>query len=351
MYTKYFAPRGHARFSVFLILATSSLTACSDKGSAGDEQSGLRAAAHCSTPENRAVFLESGEFQFGQIGFYPEEGPVRSEEVDGFWIDTHEVTNRQFAAFVESTGYTTGAERPVDASAYGVPVEQIPPELLLPGSAVFAPPSKPSPRFSDWWTYVPGANWRKPYGSDGPDAVDNEPVVHLNHADMLAYAEWRGGRLPTEIEWEYAAKAGSPDVNGQPEEANSWQGAFPVADQGSDGFKGIAPVACYEANSWGLYDMVGNVWEAVSSDYTSNHSAPVPTSGEATGVSRPGSSPRSKVIKGGSFLCAPNYCQRYRASSRQQQDPTLGASHVGFRLAYDAKPSRRTPDRDTAGRN
>jgi sulfatase modifying factor 1 len=280
----------------------------------------------------------------GQTDVYPEEGPVREIVVDGYWIDRHEVTNRQYAAFVRATGHVTVAEKPVDAAQFGVPISRIPPDMLKPGSAVFTPPKRPSNDYLDWWTYVPGANWRKPYGPNGQDAVPEEPVVHLAYDDMAAYAIWRQGRIPTEAQWEYAARGGEPTGSGQPSEANSWQGVFPVANQETDGFKGIAPVGCYRPNRLGLYDMVGNVWEMTSDFYAPGHD-PEANPANPTGPSRDAAfdpanpTAPTRVVKGGSYLCAPNYCRRYRPAARQGRDTGLGASNVGFRLVYDRRPA------------
>ncbi len=300
--------------------------------------------ASCDTPPDTPVEIAGGSFTMGQVDIYAEEGPLRETRVDTFWIDRHEVTNRQYAEFIAATGYVTLAEKPVDPALYGVPAEQIPPELLLPGSAVFTPPARPSRNYTDWWVYVPGASWMKPYGPDGPDAGSDQPVVHLAYEDMLAYADWAGGRLPTEAEWEYAASAGMDTYTEQPgpQAANSWQGAFPMVNEETDGFRGIAPVGCFTPNANGLYDMVGNVWEVTSDFYRPGHDPADtdnprgPSENAAYDPANPVSP--SRVMKGGSYLCAPNYCQRYRPTSRQGRDPGLGASNVGFRLAYDAAP-------------
>ena len=298
-------------------------------------------ARACRTPTDAPLRLAGGQFEMGSIAVYAEEGPARSVTVDPFWLDRHEVTNAQFARFVAATGHVTVAEEPVDPAAFAVPIDEVPPEMRAAGSAVFVAPKEPSNDYNDWWRYVPGADWRHPYGPAGPRERPAEPVVHLSYDDMAAYARWAGGRLPTEAEWEYAARAGAPSVAEQPVEANSWQGVFPVLDEGTDGFvKRVAPVGCYQPNAFGLYDMVGNVWEMTSDLYAPGHDPAGPTH-NPTGPTRqqaydPGNPGFvSRVVKGGSYLCAPNYCQRYRPAARTARDPGLGASNVGFRVAYD----------------
>jgi formylglycine-generating enzyme required for sulfatase activity len=316
------------------------LAACQPADSEPDAQA--RVERTCTAPGDSAVRIAGGTFLMGQADIYAEEGPVRETSVDTFWIDPHEVTNRQFAEFVAATNYVTIAEKPVDPAMFGVPADQIPAELLLPGSAVFTPPERPSNSYADWWKYVPGANWRKPYGPDGAGFQPDEPVVHLGWDDMVAYAAWKGGRIPTEAEWEFAASAGQPASSDQPEEANSWQGVFPAVNQETDGFKDIAPVGCFAPNANGLYDMVGNVWEVTADLFRPGHdpadrdNPTGPSENAAYDPLNPGFT--SRVMKGGSYLCAPNYCQRYRPAARQGRDPGMGASNVGFRLAYDNLP-------------
>ncbi|MHB9879968.1 formylglycine-generating enzyme family protein [Pacificimonas sp. ICDLI1SI03] len=330
-------------------LAALMISACASETtpSADSEALTVENMKSCPSLTDTPIRLAGGEFVMGQDDIYPEEGPERETRVDAFWIDPHEVTNRQFANFVDETGHITLAEKPVDPNQFGVPADQIPPHMLEPGSAVFSPPQSASRDFQDWWAYVPGANWRKPAGPTGPDAKPNEPVVHLAWEDMVAYARWTGGRLPTEAEWEYAAKGGNPsNSTRQPssERANSWQGAFPVQNEATDGFKGVAPVGCFKPNGFGLYDMVGNVWEVTADFYAAGHNpadrdnprGPSETS-TYDGVN---SQLATRVMKGGSYLCAPNYCQRYRPAARQGVDPGLGSSNVGFRLVYDRMPDQ-----------
>lgn len=315
------------------------LQGCSEASPAKHDAAAPKIARTCGPVADDPVRIAGGTFRMGQDDVYPEEGPIRQVTVGTVWIDRHEVTNAQFAAFVAATGYVTIAERPVDPSEFAAPADRIPPDMLKPGSAVFTPPDQPSNNYADWWEYVPGASWKKPYGPAGPGAVPNEPVVHLSYADMEAYAGWRGGRLPTEAEWEHAASAGAAPTEDQPTEANSWQGLFPMVNESTDGFEGIAPVGCYRPNPNGLYDMVGNVWEMTADFYRPGH--------DPADLDNPHGPDReaaydpnnlgvpSRVIKGGSYLCAPNYCRRYRPAARSARETGLGASNVGFRLAYD----------------
>ncbi|QYJ06853.1 formylglycine-generating enzyme family protein [Qipengyuania flava] len=263
------------------------------------------------------VWIEGGKFVMGEAPRYPEEGPPREVEIPGFWISATEVTNAQFAEFVRETGYVTMAEREPPN------IPGAPPEMLQPGSATFRLPTSDNP---SWWSWTVGAQWRAPNGiGSSIKRRMNDPVVQVAYDDALAYAEWAGKGLPSEEQWEYAARAGlgsltePKDATGKPL-ANYYQGVFPARDLGEDGFTSRAPVGCFEPNAFGLFDMIGNVWE-----WTSTEGA------RADAIERVG------VIKGGSFLCAANYCARYRPAARQFQERGLGTDHIGFRVIDTAR--------------
>jgi formylglycine-generating enzyme required for sulfatase activity len=284
------------------------------------------------------VWVPAGSFTFGDT-VYPEEQPVRPVSVQGFWMDRTEVTNAQFAAFVAATGYVTTAERTVDTRLHpGLPLD-----MQQPGAVVFVSPAdlRGGGDVRQWWQYIPGAQWRHPGGpSTTLQGLDALPVVAVTAEDAQAYARWRGGQLPTEPEWEWAALGGqlrSTVDTVQPEEANTWQGFFPLSNQAKDGFERAAPVGCFQANGYGLFDMIGNVWELTADRYTESHSPQnnVPPD-QPPAAQRPGAPSGRHVIKGGSFLCAPNYCMRYRAAARQPQEDDLASSHVGFRTVLHA---------------
>ncbi|MEM9989092.1 MAG: formylglycine-generating enzyme family protein [Pseudomonadota bacterium] len=270
------------------------------------------------------MYIPSGDFLMGDDRFYPDEAPVRKVHVNEFFLDNHEVTNQQFSEFVNKTGYITAAERDAGISTVERENDTISSYPREAGSNVFVKPANATNNYLDWWQYIPGANWKKPYGPSGTNSLDNAPVVHLTYKDMLAYAEWKGGRLPTEEEWEYAAlSANQPGPGDPPTEANIWQGVFPILNSMEDDFFGISPVGCFAPNQFGLYDMIGNVWEMTSTPFAS--AADMPTDQENA----------QYIIKGGSYLCAENYCRRYRPAAKSLNDVESSASHIGFRLAYD----------------
>ena len=291
-------------------------------------------------------WIPGATFRMGSDDFYPEERPVHRVTVDGFRIDEHPVTNAEFARFIAETGYTTLAENPPDAIAY----PDADPSLLCPGSLVFRrPPSRvPLHDYRAWWSYEPGASWQSPEGTNSDLAGrESHPVVHVAFADALAYAEWAGKTLPSEAEWELAARGGldgatfawgSEFFSGGRPMANTWHGEFPWQNLAGDGYPSTSPVGAFPANGFGLHDMTGNVWEWTADFYIGPHptdakkacciprnprvSAPV--AGDASSIPR-------RVIKGGSYLCAPNYCQRYRPAARQGQAVDTSACHLGFR--------------------
>ncbi len=293
------------------------------------------------------VLIPAGTYVMGAAGIYPEERPEHTVQIDAFRIDAHEVTNEQFARFVNDTGYVTVAERPTDPADWPEGGEI----FAQPGSVTFTPPTMSNPTRS-WWSYTPGANWRHPEGPDS-DIVGREhhPVVHVAWEDAQAYAKWAGRALPTEAQFEYAARSaregqryawGGDEVAPEGEyQANTWQGMFPVQNSESDGYRGTAPVGCFPPNDYGVYDLIGNVWE-----WTADWYAPAHDPGDTNNPQGP-SAERSydpnnagfpvKVIKGGSYLCAPNYCKRYRPAARHAQDAGLGTAHIGFRTVAPAE--------------
>ena len=313
-------------------------------------------------PARDMVWIPGGSFSMGSDHHYPEEAPAHRVRVDGFWIDRAPVTNAQFRKFVKATGHVTLAEKPADPAEYPGAL----PELLAPASIVFVPPPGPvgSGDHYRWWRYVPGANWRHP---EGPGSTikrrDHHPVVHLAHVDALAYAAWAGKQLPSEAEWERAARGGLEGAEfawggelhpgGRPM-ANTFQGDFPHHNSLLDGFERTSPVGSFPPNGFGLLDMIGNVWEWTD-DWYADH-GPVVQAHKVTGgcctlenprggdpqasidaTSQHGSIPR-KVVKGGSFLCAPSYCRRYRPAARMAQGIDTSTCHLGFRCIV--RPAR-----------
>jgi formylglycine-generating enzyme required for sulfatase activity len=308
------------------------------------------------------VWVPGGRFTMGSGHHYPEEAPAHEVVVDGFWIDRHPVTNAQFATFVEATGHITVAEQAPDATDY----PGADPALLVPASAVFTPPPHPVPLTDAyrWWSSISGAGWRHPRGPDSDLAgVADHPVVHVAWPDVLTYAAWAGKEIPTEAEWEFAARGGreaaeyawgdelTPDGAHL---ANVWQGDFPVENRCEDGYRWTSPVGAFPANGYGLLDMIGNVWEWAA-DWWAEHRRLAPATPNCCGPGKVRHNPTGgrqdlsvdpdlplaarttrKVIKGGSYLCAPNYCRRYRPAARLPQAVDTATCHLGFRCVVRA---------------
>jgi len=297
------------------------------------------------------VRIPGGTFRMGSDKHYPEEAPAHRVTVDEFWIDTTPVTNRQFKQFVKATGHVTFAEIPPDPKDYPGAL----PHMLYAGSLVFAPPTRPVNLrdWSQWWTFLKGADWRHPYGpKSNINNLDSHPVVHVAFADALAYAKWAGKDLPTEAEWEFAARGGLDGAEfawgeeftpGGKHMANTWQGEFPRQNLREDGFERTSPVTAFLANGYGVHDMIGNVWEWTTDWYSHKHEADAPKACCIPENPRGGPEVASldprlpniriprKVLKGGSHLCAPNYCRRYRPAARHAEAIDTSTSHVGFR--------------------
>jgi len=303
------------------------------------------------------VAVEGGSFLMGSDDFYPEERPVHRVSVDGFLMDEHPVTVAEFRRFVKETGYVTLAERAPAAEHY----PDADPDLLVPGSLVFRATTGPVDLrdVSNWWWYVPGAQWRNP---EGPDSTlhgrERHPVTHIAIEDAEAFAAWIGKELPTEAEWEFAARGGLEGAafvwGGEfaPKGkmmANTWQGEFPWQNLKTDGYEGTSPVKTFAPNGYGLYDMAGNVWEWTSDFFTpfdgdGEHACCVPhnprsaSPGRSVVPDQPGAHIPRRVIKGGSHLCAPNYCLRYRPAARQSEAIDTSTAHIGFRCVVRSTP-------------
>lgn len=302
-------------------------------------------------PADGMVWIPGGTFAMGSADFYPEERPVHRASVDGFWMDEHPVTVAEYWRFVQATGYLTVAQQPPDPADF----PGADPALLVPGSLVFHRTSGPVDMrdVRNWWAYVPGASWQHPAGpGSGVSRRERHPVTHVAYRDAQAFAAWAGKALPTEAEWEFAARGGldgavyvwGDEVSpGGQLMANTWQGEFPWQNLLLDGYEGTSPVGSFPANGYGLLDMAGNVWEWTSDYFTARHTAdadkpccvprnPLVTSAERSKVAgEPGSGIPRKVIKGGSHLCAPGYCLRYRPAARQGETVDSATSHLGFR--------------------
>ena len=307
-------------------------------------------------PAERMVWVPGGIFSMGSEEFYPEEAPRRRVSIDGFWMDDHPITVAEFRQFVAATGYVTLAEQAPAAADY----PDADPGLLVPGSLVFVQPPGPVDMrdVRNWWAWVAGADWRHPEGPGSTAAGrDRHPVTHVAHGDAEAYAAWAGKDLPTEAEWERAARGGLDGARYPWGDefaprgrlmANTWQGRFPWENLVSDGYDRTSPVGAFPPNGYGLYDMAGNVWEWTSDFFATGpapdngHSCCVPHNPRVTsyngrvGAGQPGGHIPRKVIKGGSHLCAPNYCLRYRPAARQPESVDTSTSHVGFRCVIRA---------------
>lgn len=306
-------------------------------------------------PFENMVRIPGGTFMMGSDKNYEEEAPARKVTVDGFWMDKYELTNAEFRKFIEDTGYVTFCEKPPNPNDYPGAL----PDMLMAASVVFKKPERKvdTRNIYEWWTYVAGANWKHPFGPDSDlEGRDNYPVVHLAYEDVEAYAKWAGKEIPTEAEWEFAARGGLdgkefawgdelyPDGKAM---ANTWQGDFPNENTLEDGYELIAPVGSYPPNGYGLHDIIGNVWEWTC-DFYQYHSKSVNTCCsdfnpriESPDFSFDTATPEIKiprrVMKGGSYLCAPNYCRRYRPAARMAQAIDTSTCHLGCRLIVRIK--------------
>jgi len=358
------------RYSVALILLFS-LSMCKEKtvGEKAASPSGKDAPASLpsdlkvaqpagsSTPEGM-VWIPGGQYMQGAVPrdshAMPHEKPAHPVVIDGFYMDIHEVTNAQFSKFVKETGYITVAERALDWEELKQQLPEGTPKpadsILQPGSLVFRKTKSPVPNlydFSQWWEWRIGANWKRPHGPGSSiEGLEDHPVVQISYEDALAYCEWAGRRLPTEAEWEYAARGGNngsiyfwgDDATSLSKMANTWNGEFPVRNDVTDGFEGKAPVMAFPPNAFGLYDMSGNVWEWTSDWFDNEYYASIAAEGvtrnpegpaEASNPANPYA--QERVIKGGSFLCNESYCASYRISARMASSIDSALEHLGFR--------------------
>ncbi len=346
--------------SASLVCMLALASACGQGTTVKSASTAISTECHMPPPAEHApatqgmVLIHGGDFAMGAQPRHREEGPPRQTRVGAFWIDETEVTNRDFARFIAATHYVTLAERPLDPKIY----PGLAPDQLKPSSLVFVGAASPNASPLQWWSVIAGADWRHPGGpGTSIDRHDDDPVVQVAWEDAVAYASWLGRDLPTEAEWEYAARGGldnapytwgdtPPDETSGKPLANIWQGVFPVLDTGADGYKArVAPVGCFPANGYGLHDMAGNVWEwtkdwyAPGLDPADIDDPQGPQESRARDPDEPGVA--KHVVKGGSFLCADNYCLRYRPPARQAGPPDTGSNHIGFRtiLRVPAPPA------------
>lgn len=318
----------------------------------------IEGGASRGAPFRDMVWVPGGTFRMGSDDHYPEERPVHRVTVDGFWMDACPVTNEQFARFVEATGHRTFAEIPPNPDDYPDAL----PHMLYAGSLVFVQPQAlvDLSNMMAWWDYRRGADWRHPYGPGTTiEGLDRHPVVHVTFGDAEAYAQWAGKQLPTEAEWEFAARGGLDGAtyawgdeflpNGQ-HLANTWQGQFPVANEAADGYERTSPVGTYPPNAYGIFDQIGNVWEWTTDWYQARHPGDAaksccvpsnprgPRAEDSYDLRQPEIRIPRKVLKGGSHLCAPNYCRRYRPAARFPEPIDTSTSHVGFRCIVRPAP-------------
>ena len=286
------------------------------------------------------VELPGGAFRMGSTSFYPEEAPIHTASVAPFAMERHPVTNAQFAEFVAATGYVTVAEQSIDPAQY----PGANPDDLVPGALVFRPTPGPVDLrdWRQWWHWVPDACWRHPFGPHSDVAEKaNHPVVQVAYPDAAAYARWAGRRLPTEAEWEYAARGGMATTYAWGNEekpdgqlmVNTWQGRFPYRNDGALGWTGTSPVGAFPPNRFGLLDMIGNVWEWTATEYSTHHRLDQPPKSCCTPCVRADPSV-NQTLKGGSHLCAPEYCHRYRPAARSPQSQDTATTHIGFRCVF-----------------
>jgi len=355
--------RSRSNLPANTIKSAAACEACPSVGSIAFAATAPNSAGPPGPPPPGMVWIPGGEFSMGSTveseslcglpGVTRDALPVHRVYVDGFWLDKTELTNKEFEKFVKATGYVTIAERTPTKEEF----PDAPPENLVAGSTVFTPTKSEVPLddYLQWWRYVKGANWQHPAGPQSDiKGKEKYPVVQIAFDDAVAYAKWAGKRLPTEAEWEFAARGGltgklyswGDDFRpaGKPM-ANTYQGKFPVKDTGADGFAGLAPVASFAPNGYGLYDVAGNAWEWVSDWYAADYYSQLAKAG---GVARNPKGPaapldpadplaKKRVQRGGSFLCTDQYCSRYMVGTRGKGEVSTGSNHLGVRLAMDAK--------------